>query len=580
MEAAAPKTAHNPAPVIHANRKSAGISSLLTKETLLAFSGFTFFMASTLIYENYLLFNNVAVFNYGLYGGIAGLLACLVIAALGVTARYNPSRWTVMLCALAASISMTVQLVIGSGVWLCAICSAIHGATCALLALTWGKTIAQETPRTIFVFVLGALLISTALSMLCFMANNSAATLIALVFPAASGALYVKSVPCDYSKRDGIRSPHHPKRCGSDRAAKRSGGDAVSSTSIVAGTSSKVSAGACTNASAGMPSGACTSASASISSGTSASASANVPANAPANQLAINSRALKSFPWSYLLLLAGCCLLSSFFVGIALNPYIFQSNSVSDYMYLFTSCTLAGLLLCALLFERPRVQMFFIAALVLLFIGLFLFSTGLLGSIIAPLGLILAAKNLCVALCWITCAILSKVRAVPVITLFGVGLFVASGTLGRSIGMMANNGIALSFPDIALVASLCIVVFTLFYTFTVASHPKTNQALAFDAHSQTSRAFGANDPFASKGEFSTNEPDTLTPSDLEACGLTAQELRVAKLILQGKTYKDIAEFMGITDRTIKFHAKNIFQKTGVISKAEFMSKMLSDDTQE
>ena len=95
-----------------------------------------------------------------------------------------------------------------------------------------------------------------------------------------------------------------------------------------------------------------------------------------------------------------------------------------------------------------------------------------------PLGLILTAKTCCVALCWITLATLSRTSGLPVAALFGCGLIVGNGTLGRSVGMLVNSHSGLSYPDIALAASVCIVAFTLFYAFMVATHPSANDALS------------------------------------------------------------------------------------------------------
>lgn len=56
--------------------------------------------------------------------------------------------------------------------------------------------------------------------------------------------------------------------------------------------------------------------------------------------------------------------------------------------------------------------------------------------------------------------------------------------------------------------------------------------------------------------------------------LTAQEKRIIKKVLRGKTYIEIAENMDISINTIKTHIKNIFNKYNVSSKIELYNKII------
>ena len=51
-------------------------------------------------------------------------------------------------------------------------------------------------------------------------------------------------------------------------------------------------------------------------------------------------------------------------------------------------------------------------------------------------------------------------------------------------------------------------------------------------------------------------------------GLTSRELDVIRLIKQGDSYTDIAKKLFMADTTVKWHMKNIFQKTGVKSRKQ------------
>ena len=48
-------------------------------------------------------------------------------------------------------------------------------------------------------------------------------------------------------------------------------------------------------------------------------------------------------------------------------------------------------------------------------------------------------------------------------------------------------------------------------------------------------------------------------------GLTEREMQIVVMLLDGQTMKGIAEELFITERTVKFHSKNAFEKIGVAS---------------
>ena len=58
--------------------------------------------------------------------------------------------------------------------------------------------------------------------------------------------------------------------------------------------------------------------------------------------------------------------------------------------------------------------------------------------------------------------------------------------------------------------------------------------------------------------------------------LTAREAEVIKLLLQGYTYKAIAESLFISENTMKFHVKNIYHKLNVNNKMELI-KLFADN---
>ena len=61
----------------------------------------------------------------------------------------------------------------------------------------------------------------------------------------------------------------------------------------------------------------------------------------------------------------------------------------------------------------------------------------------------------------------------------------------------------------------------------------------------------------------------MTPVDQ----LTNREREVVKLLLQGKSNKLIALSLGISDRTVEFHLKNVYSKFQVSSRIELILKL-------
>lgn len=266
-----------------------------------------------------------------------------------------------------------------------------------------------------------------------------------------------------------------------------------------------------------------------------------------------------SLPWPFLLVLGATCLLGSFFQGVATNPYAFQSDAVAFFRFAWAAGALAVLLAVTSRIRRPKIQMFFLAALVMLVAGLFLFSAGVLGSIIMPLGMILAARTCCFAFALIALAVLARTSGLPPALMVAAGLALCDGTLGKAAGLMVSGYLQPSFPDLALAASAGIVVFTLLYAISASVVSGANDALDADA-----------------------EPPVLSAEELAAraetrmaeFGLTPKERETARLILQGLAYAEIAERMGTKERTVKFHASNVFKKASVANRNEFAALMM------
>lgn len=58
-------------------------------------------------------------------------------------------------------------------------------------------------------------------------------------------------------------------------------------------------------------------------------------------------------------------------------------------------------------------------------------------------------------------------------------------------------------------------------------------------------------------------------------GLTEKERQVAELVTDGKSNKEISEFLGMNEKTVKYHLGNIFRKLGVATRAKLIVSAFS-----
>ena len=63
-----------------------------------------------------------------------------------------------------------------------------------------------------------------------------------------------------------------------------------------------------------------------------------------------------------------------------------------------------------------------------------------------------------------------------------------------------------------------------------------------------------------------------------AGGLTETEHRIAALVAQGQTNREIAAAMFVTENTVQTHVRHIFQKLGVRSRTELAARLTSVPT--
>lgn len=141
------------------------------------------------------------------------------------------------------------------------------------------------------------------------------------------------------------------------------------------------------------------------------------------------------------------------------------------------------------------------------------------------------------------------------VNVFGIGLSanVCGVLLGDVLGLSAH---AFSLAEIAVIALTvnCITLILL---------PPLNRHLAglLKSHAYLPR----------QPHFSTDTPDRIAPPMPDS--LTFREKEVLELILSGKSNREIAESLCISESTTKTHVYNIFLKYSVKSRAKLISKI-------
>ncbi len=149
---------------------------------------------------------------------------------------------------------------------------------------------------------------------------------------------------------------------------------------------------------------------------------------------------------------------------------------------------------------------------------------------------------------------------------FGIGLSAnVLGVLCGGILGMAVTSIGLPSAEIAVIALTVVCV-------TLVMLPPLNQQLVLLLKSHTYLAAYDNMSQSQQTDI-VRQIKTLDP-------LTVREQEVLQLILSGKSNREIASALFISESTVKTHARNIFSKYDVGSRAELISTLLKNQRAE
>lgn len=146
--------------------------------------------------------------------------------------------------------------------------------------------------------------------------------------------------------------------------------------------------------------------------------------------------------------------------------------------------------------------------------------------------------------------------------ILGIGL--SMNVLGILVGgYMGNAFFSTESSYLAASAAALTIIFAVLIMFPIFNNQLTR---LFKRHTFLIE-------FAGSGEKGQDE--SLLGSSIISEQLTDKEKEVVKLLLRGYTYKAISENLFISENTIKYHVKNIYQKLNINSKMDLI-KIFSD----
>lgn len=305
---------------------------------------------------------------------------------------------------------------------------------------------------------------------------------------------------------------------------------------------------------------------------------------------------------SFVAVLCLCACAASLFEGTAMAPYLMNSETA---WIVLTTITAAGSLLFAALggaavrpprqhapndaddhatgrtsfLHRPLLAdpatllwVFTSFSLVLLVMGLLLFATRATGTMTSALGSVVGAKNCLVMVFWMAAPSFAASKG-SFVHRFSL-LSLASGMFFSTyLGAAVNRHFVISFGTLTSLATALISLVALLVILSMALRLRQTPAIENDQ------------PYPPAPDAST--PSTLSAPSLSfedvrtaiqahreqmlaPYGLTEREREIVLMILDGQTMGGIAEELFITERTVKFHSKNAYDKIGVHNKKELM----------
>lgn len=290
--------------------------------------------------------------------------------------------------------------------------------------------------------------------------------------------------------------------------------------------------------------------------------------------------------WRPVVSTSALAFMSGFMLQVALwHPIpldVFQSTS------LITQCVVMLALLAPVLFVKkaPALESVYKTALPLSAAGFLLLpviwnGVGGLANACAQLGTLVAGIIL-----WCIIADTSRVRDLPVTALFLPCMICTSlaQAAGALFGLLRAESLQPGDVSLTALALAALYVVFLVSTFLFKDRSfKTGERVSalYDAASDASEAASV-DTLSAEALLAQQEAvfEARCEAVSDQAGFTPREREVFVLVARGKTNAVIAKELVVSENTVKFHIKSIYQKLGIHSKVEVAALLDDAPTQQ
>lgn len=266
------------------------------------------------------------------------------------------------------------------------------------------------------------------------------------------------------------------------------------------------------------------------------------------------------------------CLTILFFAGFTTQPYLFDTMQLADKSH--AGLAVVGLAICALALVRrltPGSLLMVTSSLVFLLALCDLLVFVVVGYDGSDASLVLMQAASCGLVCtgWLfSCLPWEKRKLAWVGPLLGLTVYVSFISV-RAFGLLCKFKTGLGTETVTLLVLIALIVLLLaFFVAMIVSNVSSQRALQ-----QASEAMDSAGDREGGAETALDRLENAYRDYLGQFGLTVREAEIAVFLAEGKTLQEASELAGISVNTVRYHAKNIYTKMGVMGKQELRQQV-------
>ena len=308
----------------------------------------------------------------------------------------------------------------------------------------------------------------------------------------------------------------------------------------------------------------------------------------------VSRDALRGLNYGAVVLLALCavvCSMTSVFITPAQSVLVRYTTNV--FRVVVFAAIAALVLAWVLVLRRDDPDRLWPLYAAVVFFGLLGYSTFSLLDDVASVSFMNATQECLMMFAWMFVSGAAHRHGLPELATFGVGalLFMRTDLPAAALGLLAPGfaqARAAAGATASVVAAFVMAAALIVYTIALLMRSALRAdrdlegtgggadvdapavpRIAGSADRPSSGAAGAGDGVAGGG---AGGPRPVVPRGLlDAYGLSEREAQVADLLLRGYTLPQVGERIGISLNTVRYHAKGVYRKLGIHSKAELVA---------